>query len=514
MSKNENKQEEPLEKQLWKAADKLRKNIDAAEYKHVVLGLIFLKYISDAFEELYARLKAEEELGADPEDRDEYKAENVFFVPQEARWSFLLSKAKQPDIGKYVDEAMDAIEKENPSLKGVLPKVYARQNLDPTGLGELIDLIGNIALGDTKARSADILGHVFEYFLGEFALAEGKKGGQFYTPRCVVELLVEMLEPYHGRVFDPCCGSGGMFVQSEKFVTEHQGRANDISIYGQESNQTTWRLCKMNLAIRGIDSSQVKWNNEGSFLNDAHKDLKADYILANPPFNVSDWGGELLRNDARWQYGVPPVGNANFAWLQHFIYHLAPTGQAGVVLAKGALTSKTGGEGEIRKALIENGLIDCIVNLPAKLFLNTQIPAALWFLSRNRNNGKFRDRHDEILFIDARNLGHLINRRTRELSREDIQQIANTYHNWRNPDGNYEDVPGFCASVSIEKVRELDYVLTPGRYVGLPDNEDDFDFNERFTALKAELEEQLKEEARLNEIILENLSKIKLMDEK
>ncbi len=512
--KNGNKQEEPLEKQLFKAADKLRKNIDAAEYKHVVLGLIFLKYISDAFEELYARLKTEEELGADPEDRDEYKAENVFFVPQEARWSFLLSKAKQPDIGKYVDEAMDAIEKENPSLKGVLPKVYARQNLDPTSLGELIDLIGNIALGDTKARSADVLGHVFEYFLGEFALAEGKKGGQFYTPRCIVELLVEMLEPYHGRVFDPCCGSGGMFVQSEKFVTEHQGRANDISIYGQESNQTTWRLCKMNLAIRGIDSSQVKWNNEGSFLNDAHKDLKADYILANPPFNVSDWGGELLRNDARWQYGVPPVGNANFAWLQHFIYHLAPTGQAGVVLAKGALTSKTGGEGEIRKALIENGLIDCIVNLPAKLFLNTQIPAALWFLSRNRNNGKFRDRHDEILFIDARNLGHLINRRTRELSREDIQQIANTYHNWRNPDGNYEDVPGFCASVSIEKVRELDYVLTPGRYVGLPDNEDDFDFNERFTALKAELEEQLKEEARLNEIILENLSKIKLMDEK
>jgi len=378
----------------------------------------------------------------------------------------------------------------------------------------LIDLIGNIALGDTKARSADVLGHVFEYFLGEFALAEGKKGGQFYTPRSVVELLVEMLEPYQGRVFDPCCGSGGMFVQSEKFVTEHQGRANDISIYGQESNQTTWRLCKMNLAIRGIDSSQVKWNNEGSFLNDAHKDLKADYILANPPFNVSDWGGELLRNDARWQFGVPPVGNANFAWLQHFIYHLAPTGQAGVVLAKGALTSKTGGEGEIRKTLIENRLIDCIVNLPAKLFLNTQIPAALWFLSRNRNNGKFRDRHDEILFIDARNLGHLINRRTRELSREDIQQIANTYHNWRNPDGNYEDVPGFCASVSIEKVKELDYVLTPGRYVGLPDNDDDFDFNERFTALKAELEEQLKEEARLNEIILENLSKIKLMDEK
>jgi len=522
VSKNGNGTEEPLEKQplgkleatLWKAADKLRKNIDAAEYKHVVLGLIFLKYISDAFEELFAKLKAEEAQGADPEDKDEYKAENIFFVPQEARWKMLLSKAKQPDIGKFVDGAMDAIEKENASLKGVLPKVYARQNLDPTSLGELIDLIGNIALGDTKARSADVLGHVFEYFLGEFALAEGKKGGQFYTPRSVVELLVEMLEPYQGRVFDPCCGSGGMFVQSEKFVTEHQGRVNDISIYGQESNQTTWRLCKMNLAIRGIDSSQVKWNNEGSFLNDAHKDLKADYIIANPPFNVSDWGGDLLRKDERWQYGVPPTGNANYAWIQHFLYHLAPNGQAGFVLAKGSLTTKTSGEGEIRKAFIENNLIDCIVNLPAKLFLNTQIPASLWFMSRNRTNGKFRNRSNEILFIDARNLGHLINRRTRELSGEDIQKIANTYHNWRNPDGHYEDIPGFCASAPVNKVKELDYVLTPGRYVGLPDDEDDFDFNERFTALKVELEEQLKEEARLNEIILENLSKIKLMDEK
>ncbi|MFC2087813.1 N-6 DNA methylase [Bacteroidota bacterium] len=504
-----NTNQEPLEKQLWKAADKLRKNIDAAEYKHVVLGLIFLKYISDAFEELYACLKSEEEQGADPEDKDEYKAENVFFVPPVARWLFLLSKAKQPDIGKIVDDAMDAIEKENTSLKGVLPKVYARQNLDPTSLGELIDLVGNIALGDTKARSADVLGHVFEYFLGEFALAEGKKGGQFYTPRSVVELLVEMLEPYKGRVFDPCCGSGGMFVQSEKFVLEHRGKINDISIYGQESNQTTWRLCMMNLAIRGIDSSQVKWNNEGSFLNDAHKDLKSDYIIANPPFNVSDWGGDLMRKDGRWQYGVPPVGNANFAWMQHFIYHLAPTGQAGIVLAKGALTSKTSGEGDIRKALVENGLIDCIVNLPAKLFLNTQIPAALWFLSRERQNGKFRDRSEEILFIDARNLGHLINRRTRELSKEDIQKIAETYHTWRNPDGNYEDVAGFCSSTLVEKVKQLDYVLTPGRYVGLPEEEDDFDFNERFTALKVEFEEQLKEEKELNKKILENLSKIK-----
>lgn len=515
--KNGNTAEEPLEKQLWKTADKLRKNIDAAEYKHIALGLIFLKYISDAFEELYDKLKVEEANGADPEDIDEYKAENVFFVPKEARWVYLKSQAKQPTIGKTVDAAMDAIEKENNSLKGVLPKVFARQNLDPTSLGELIDLIGNIALGDAKARSADVLGHVFEYFLGEFALAEGKKGGQFYTPRSVVELLVEMLEPNKGRVLDPCCGSGGMFVQSEKFVADHQGRVNDISIYGQESNQTTWRLCKMNLAIRGIDSSQVKWNNEGSFLNDAHKDLKADYIIANPPFNVSDWGGDLLRKDGRWQYGVPPVGNANFAWLQHFIYHLSPSGQAGVVLAKGALTSKTSGEGEIRKELIEKGLIDCIVNLPAKLFLNTQIPAALWFLSRNRANGKFRNRSNEILFIDARNLGHLINRRTRELSNgsensedNDIAKIADTYHNWRNSDGQYEDVAGFCASVPIERVKELDYVLTPGRYVGLPDEEDDFNFNERFTALKAEFEEQLKEEKRLNGLIKNNLNKIAL----
>ena len=502
--------EEALEKQLWKAADKLRKNIDAAEYKHIVLGLIFLKYISDAFEELYARLKREEDAGADPEDKDEYSAENVFFVPQETRWSFLQAQAKQPQIGKFVDEAMDAIEKENSSLKGVLPKVYARQNLDPASLGGLIDLVGNIALGDAKARSADVLGHVFEYFLGEFALAEGKKGGQFYTPRSIVELLVEMLEPYSGRVFDPCCGSGGMFVQSEKFVESRRGRLNDISIYGQESNQTTWRLCKMNLAIRGIDSSQVKWNNEGSFLNNAHKDLKADYIIANPPFNVSDWSGELLRTDGRWKYGVPPAGNANFAWLQHFVYHLSPAGQAGVVLAKGALTSKTSGEGDIRKAMIEEGLIDCIVNLPAKLFLNTQIPAALWFLSRNRSNGKFRDRSKHILFIDARNLGYLINRRTRELSADDISQIANTYHNWRNPDGVYADIAGFCASVPIERVKELDYVLTPGRYVGLPDEDDDFNFAERFGALKTELEEQLQEEARLNEVIRENLKKIKV----
>lgn len=401
---------------------------------------------------------------------------------------------------------MDAIEKENSSLKGVLPKVYARGNLDPTSLGGLINLISNIALGDAKARSADVLGHVFEYFLGEFALAEGKKGGQFYTPRSVVQLLVEMLEPYKGRVFDPCCGSGSMFVQSEKFVAEHQGRVNDISIYGQESNQTTWRLAKMNLAIRGIDSSQVKWNNEGSFLNDAHKDLKADYIIANPPFNVSDWSGELLRNDGRWQYGVPPAGNANYAWIQHFLYHLKPNGGlAGFVLAKGSLTSKTSGEGDIRKALIEAKLVDCIVNLPAKLFLNTQIPASLWFLRRGKTCRK-----DEILFIDARNLGHLINRRTKEFSTEDISTIAKTYHQWKSEGDGYEDVAGFCKSATVEEVAKLDYVVTPGRYVGLEETEDDFDFKERFLALQKEFQEQLKEEAVLNERILNNLNKVKL----
>ncbi len=512
MAKKKAKKEEPLEKQLWKAANKLWKNIDAAEYKHVVLGLIFLKYISDSFEELYEKLKAGEGEfeGADPEDRDEYKAENVFFVPAAARWSYLQSRAKQPEIGKDVDAAMDAIEKDNSSLKGVLPKVYARQNLDQASLGGLIDLIGNIALGDAKARSADVLGHVFEYFLGEFALAEGKKGGQFYTPRSVVQLLVEMLEPYKGRIFDPCCGSGGMFVQSEKFVAQHQGRVNDISIYGQESNQTTWRLAKMNLAIRNIDSSQVRWNNEGSFLHDAHKDLKADYIIANPPFNVSDWSGELLRGDGRWKYGEPPVGNANYAWIQHFLYHLNPKGQAGFVLAKGSLTSKTSGEGNIRKALIEERLVDCIVNLPAKLFLNTQIPASLWFMSRNKANGNFRNRVDEILFIDARNTGHLINRRTREFSADDINTIAETYHNWRNPDGEYEDVKGFCKSATVEDVAKLDYVLTPGRYVGLPDEEDNFDFKERFSQLKTEFEAQLKEEAELNQRILENLAMVKV----
>ncbi len=423
-----------FEQKLWKTADKLRKNIDAAEYKHIVLGLIFLKYISDAFEVLHQQLIAGEGdyAGADPEDRDEYSAENVFFVPVEARWSYLQGQAKQPDIGKTVDLAMEAIERENAKrLKGILPKVYGQQKLDQKSLGGLIDLIGSITLGDAEAQAQDVLGRVYEYFLGQFALAEGKKGGQFYTPESIVRLLVEILEPYNGRVFDPCCGSGGMFVQSEKFVKNHQGRLDNLSIYGQESNETTYKLCRMNLALRGIDGSNIKWNPEGSFLNDAHKDLKADFVIANPPFNDSDWGGDLLQNDGRWQYGKPPAGNANFAWVQHFLYHLSPTGSAGFVLSNGSLSSNTSGEGDIRKALVLQDLVDCIVMLPTQLFYNTGIPACLWFLSRYKNGNKNRDRKGEVLFIDASELGYMVNRSSRAFTEEEIKRIADTYHEWK-----------------------------------------------------------------------------------
>jgi type I restriction enzyme M protein len=501
-----------IEKKLFEAADKLRNNIDAAEYKHVVLGLIFLKYISDKFEDLRVKLLAGETVAGEVtpdelEDRDLYIMNSAFYVPEKARWSFLKDHAKSPEIGLFIDAAMDAIEADNKQqLQGVLPKVYAKENLDKASLGGLIDIISTITLVGQQ-QSADILGHVFEYFLGQFALAEGKLGGQFYTPKSVVTLLVEMLEPYKGRVMDPCCGSGGMFVQSEKFVEGHQGRIDDISIYGQESNQTTWKLCKMNLAIRGIDASQVKWNSEGSFLKNEHKDVRVDYILANPPFNVSDWSGDLLREDGRWKYGTPPVGNANYAWLQHFLYHLAPNGRAGVVLSKGALTTNSSGEDVIRKNMIEAGTVECIVNLPAKLFLNTGIPACLWFL---RKEGSKSSRSGEILFIDARDKGHMVTRALREFSDKDIQSVAEVYHNWRTGEGSYEDVAGFCKSVSIEEVKKLDYVLTPGRYVGLAEEEDDFNFKERFLALKAEFEAQLQEEQDLNKRISENLLKIQI----
>ncbi|MCK5057314.1 MAG: SAM-dependent DNA methyltransferase [Candidatus Aminicenantes bacterium] len=511
MEKKNHTKFQSLEKTLWQSADKLRKNMDAAEYKHVVMGLIFLKYISDAFEELFTKLidGTGEYQGADPEDQDEYRAENVFFVPKKARWSHLQKTAKLPEIGKNVDDAMVAIEQDNPTLKGVLPKVFARPNLDKQSLGGLIDLISTIALGDAKSRSRDLLGQVYEYFLGQFALAEGRKGGQFYTPESIVKLLVEILQPFNGRVFDPCCGSGGMFVQSEKFVENHQGRLDDISIYGQESNQTTWRLCKMNLAIRGIDAGNIRWNNEGSFLKDVHPDLKADFILANPPFNDSDWSGELLRDDARWKYGKPPVGNANFAWVQHFIYHLAPTGIAGFVLSNGSLSSNTGGEGGIRKRLVEEDLVDCIVMLPTQLFYNTGIPACLWFVSRYRNGNKDRSRKGEILFIDASELGYMKDRRTRMFAFENIEKVAETYHQWKKKEGDYEDVRGFCKSALRREVEKHNFVLTPGRYVGIPEEEDDgIPFEEKMVALTSELNEQMAEAQRLDAEIKKQLSKI------
>lgn len=505
-----------FEADLFKAADKLRGNMEPSDYKHVALGLIFLKHISDSFEAKRAELLADYPDGA--EDPDEYSAENVFWVPKEARWSHLQANAKQPSIGKMIDEAMIAIEKRNDTLKGVLPKDYARPALNAVMLGELIDLISGIALGQEKGEARDVLGRVYEYFLGQFAGSEGKRGGEFYTPRSVVRVMVEMIEPYKGRVYDPCCGSGGMFVQSEKFALEHEGRIGDIAIYGQESNYTTWRLCKMNLAVRGIDA-EIRWNSEGSFHKDELRDLKADYVLANPPFNISDWGGDRLRDDVRWKYGVPPTGNANFAWIQHIVHHLAPSGTAGVVLANGSMSSNQNGEDAIRRALIEgvNGapsVVDCMIALPGQLFYSTQIPVCLWFLARDKSNGiarneKLRDRRGEILFIDARKLGHMVDRTRKEFADADIAKITRAYHAWRGEAdaGAYEDVSGFCKSASLEEIAGYGYVLTPGRYVGAEDTEeDDVPFAERFAALKERLEAQFTQADQLTATLRERLA--------
>jgi type I restriction enzyme M protein len=491
-----------LEAKLWAAADKLRGHLDAAEYKHVVLGLIFLKYISDAFQELYDHLAADEY--ADPEDRDEYVAENIFFVPEEARWTRLQQNAKSPQIGVIVDRAMAAIERDNLSLKGVLPQDYGRENLDKRRLGELIDLIGTIAMGNTESRSQDILGRVYEYFLGQFASAEGKKGGQFYTPKSVVRLLVEMLEPYQGRVYDPCCGSGGMFVQADKFIRAHGGNVGDISVYGQESNPTTWRLYKMNLAIRGIDAN-VGTHAADSFHSDLHPDLRADFILANPPFNMSDWGGNLLQDDPRWLFGVPPANNANFAWVQHIVYHLSARGRAGFVLSNGSMSTSTRGEQDIRQKMIEADLVDSMVALPPQLFYNTQIPACLWFLNR----AKPAHRRGQTLFIDARRMGYLVDRTLRDLTDEEIAQIAGTYHVWREGNGDYQDIPGFCRSAALDEIAGHSYVLTPGRYVGAADVKDDGEpFEEKMARLTATLQEQFAESARLEQVIQDNLARL------
>ena len=503
--------------ELWRTADALRGSMDAAEYKHVVLGLIFLKYISDAFEEGRSQLETERGQGADPEDPDEYRAQSIFWVPPAARWPKLQSQAHQSTIGQAVDDAMTAIERDNPALKDVLPKDYARPALDKTRLGQVVDLVSNIKMGGAEAQAMDVLGSVYEYFLEQFALAEGRKGGEFYTPRSVVRLLVEMLEPYRGRVYDPCCGSSGMFVQSVEFIRAHAsgngngGRAKgDISIYGQESNYTTWRMARMNLAIRGIEG---RIEHGDSFHNDRHPDLRADYILANPPFNVSDWGGERLRDDKRWEHGVPPVGNANFAWVQHFLHHLAPHGTAGFVLSNGSMSSNQSGEGEIRKSLIEANLVDCIIALPGQLFRSTQIPACLWFLSRARRNGEHRDRQSETLFIDARKLGHMTDRTHRDLSPEDIARVADAYHAWRSGEGvgvgEYTDVSGFCKRASLDEVRKHGHVLTPGRYVGAEAVEDDGEpFEEKMARLSAQWREQQAEAQRLDTTIEENLERL------
>ncbi len=511
-----------FEEKLWLAADKLRGTIDAAEYKHVVLGLLFLKYIADAFAARRAELEVlcddddmDDYLPDDKEhiveDRDEYASANVFWVPAPARWDALRANAKTPDIAKRIDDSMFAVEKDNPRLKGVLPRDYARRGIPAERLGELIDLISGIGLGDAESRAKDILGRVYEYFIGKFAAAEGKLGGEFFTPKSIVRLLVEMIEPFKGRVYDPCCGSGGMFVQSERFVEAHGGKATDISIYGQESNPTTWKLCNMNLALRGIEA-HLGDKHDDTFHSDQHKDLKADFILANPPFNISDWGGERRCEDARWKYGTPPVGNANYAWIQHFIHHLSPNGIAGFVMANGSMSSNTSGEGEIRKAMVEADLVDCMIALPGQLFFTTGIPVCLWFVTRNKAGGKvgnrnLRDHRNQTLFIDARKMGALVTRKLRDLNEDDILKIANTYHAWRGEGGEYEDVSGFCKSASKEEIDSHGFVLTPGRYVGAEDIEDDgIPFEEKMDKLTATLREQFAESAKLQAQIEANFS--------
>ncbi|GAB5491714.1 MAG: class I SAM-dependent DNA methyltransferase [Phototrophicaceae bacterium] len=484
-----------LANKLWQAADTLRGNIDASEYKHVALGLIFLKYISDSFEDVYETLKADEY--ADEEDPDEYLAENIFFVPDVARWSYIKSRAKDPTIGVLIDNAMRAIESNNSRLKDLLPQDYGREALDKRRLGQLVDEISNVAL---SSRDDDVLGYVYEYFLGQFASAEGKKGGEFFTATSIVQLLVEMLEPYKGRVYDPCCGSGGMFVQSERFIEEHGGNADQISIYGQESNHTTYKLCRMNLEIRGIDSSNIRYGD--TFHSDKHPDLKADYILANPPFNISDWGGQLLEDDSRWWFGVPPANNANFAWIQHIISHLSTDGRAGFVLANGSMSTSTNAEADIRQSLIDADMIDCMVALPSQLFHNTQIPVCLWFVNRN----KPEHRKEQVLFIDGRNMGEMLNRTQRDLPASEREIITDAYHAWLTADGDYEDVAGFVKSASLEEIQGHNYILTPGRYVGAPELEDDGEpFPEKMARLTAQLKEQFAESARLEAIIRENL---------
>lgn len=495
-----------FEEDLWLMADKLRGSMDASEYKNVVLGLLFLKYVSDSFEEKFAELQEDE--WADAEDQDEYLAENIFWVPKEARWSFIKENAKKPEIGQIIDNAMITIERENTSLRGVLPKNYARPELDKERLGGVIDLF-SFKVGDRESRSQDVLGRVYEYFLSKFANAEGKDGGEFYTPSSIVKLLVEMLEPYEGRVYDPACGSGGMFVQSEKFVEEHQGKLGDIAVYGQESNPTTWKLAKMNLAIRGIDAN-IGEHQGDTFHNDLHKGLKADFVIANPPFNISDWGGEKLREDVRWQYGKPPVGNANYAWIQHMVSKLAPSGTAGIVLANGSMSTSTTAEFEIRKNLIEEDLVECIVTLPGQLFYSTQIPVCIWFLTRNKaKNGK-RERQGEILFIDARKLGSMATRTLKEFSAEDISKVADVYHAWRGTnDQAYEDVAGFCKVEKLDEVREHEYILTPGRYVGLEAAEEDSEpFEEKMERLTSELAEQFVKSKQLEDEIRKALGGI------